>query len=105
MLDAKNVIEVVAYHKFIRGTARKSFTKVSVKSFILDDWQGSEYASVYYSLCKNCSHLEFFWSAFSPHAGKCGPEKTPNMDTFHAVIIEKDTLWNFSFKVFHEILI
>ena len=25
------------------------------------------------------------FSAFSPYAGKYGPEKTPNLDTFHAV--------------------
>ena len=27
----------------------------------------------------------FFWSVFSPNTGKYGPEKTPYLDTFHAV--------------------
>ena len=27
----------------------------------------------------------FFWSVFSPTAGKYGPEKTPYLETFHAV--------------------
>ena len=27
----------------------------------------------------------FFWSVFSPNAGKYGPEKTPYLDTFHVV--------------------
>ena len=25
-------------------------------------------------------------SVFSPNTGKCGPEKTPYLDTFHAVL-------------------
>ena len=28
----------------------------------------------------------FFWSVFSPNAGKYGPEKTPYLDSFHTVI-------------------
>ena len=48
---------------------------------------------------KSAQILSFFWSVFShirteygeilrisPYAGKCGPEKTPYLDTFHAVI-------------------
>ena len=31
-------------------------------------------------------HLEYL-SVFSPNAGKYGPEKTPYLDTFHAVFI------------------
>ena len=31
----------------------------------------------------------FFWSIFSPNARKYGPEKTPYLDTFHAVIYLK----------------
>ena len=28
-----------------------------------------------------------FWSVFSLNAGKCGPEITPYLDTFHAVVV------------------
>ena len=35
-----------------------------------------------------------YLSVFSPNAGKYGPEKTPYLDTFHAVIYAED----FSFK-------
>ena len=34
----------------------------------------------------------FFWSVFSPNAGKYGPEKTPYLDTFHAVLFMQITL-------------
>ena len=35
-----------------------------------------------------------FWSAFSPNAGKYGPEITPYLGTFHAVSV----LDNFKYK-------
>ena len=58
------------------------------------------------SLREKCPNTEFFlvrifphsdWirrdtpylSVFSPNAGKCGPEKTPYLDTFH-VVVSKD---------------
>ena len=28
-----------------------------------------------------------YFSVFSPNAGKCGPEVTPFLDTFHAVVL------------------
>ena len=28
-----------------------------------------------------------YLSVFSPNAGKCGPDKTPCLDTFHAVLL------------------
>ena len=38
---------------------------------------------------EKCPNTVFFlvrvFSAFSPNAGKCGPEKFPYLDTFHAV--------------------
>ena len=51
------------------------------------------------SLCEKCPNTEFllvlsfpafglntlYLSVFSPNAGKHGPEKTPYLDTFHAV--------------------
>ena len=40
------------------------------------------------SLREKCQNMEFFWSVFSifsPNAGKYGPEKTPYLETFHAV--------------------
>ena len=36
------------------------------------------------SLCETC-HCTKYLSVFSPNAGKYGPEKTPYLDTFHAV--------------------
>ena len=33
-----------------------------------------------------------YFSVFGPNAGKYGPEKTPYMDAFHAVISKKDSL-------------
>ena len=56
-----------------------------------------------HTLCEKCPNTEFFlfrifpysnwiwrdtphFSVFSPNAGKYGPEKTPYLDTFHAVI-------------------
>ena len=33
----------------------------------------------------------YFPSVFSPNAGKYGPEKTPYLDTFHAVVISRIT--------------
>ena len=29
----------------------------------------------------------FFWSVFSPNAGKYGQDKTPYLDTFHVVMV------------------
>ena len=56
-----------------------------------------------YTLCEKCPNTEFFlvriflyldgirrftpyFPIFSPNTGKYGPEKTPYLDTFHAVI-------------------
>ena len=40
-------------------------------------------------MCKKCLNMEVFsglyFSVFSPNAGKQEPEKTPYLDTFHAV--------------------
>ena len=49
------------------------------------------------TLREKCPNTEFFLvreylSIFSPNAGKYGPEKTPHLDTFHAVIIYKSCL-------------
>ena len=50
-------------------------------------------------LREKCPNKEFFWtvfsligtdyedSVFSPNARKYGPEKTPYLDTFHAVLM------------------
>ena len=34
---------------------------------------------------KSVQTRSFIWSVFSPNAGEYGPEKTPYLDTFHAV--------------------
>ena len=45
-------------------------------------------------------------SVFSPNAGKYGPEKTPYLDTFHAVSINKNQLKNLKGKmIFPQILV
>ena len=46
-------------------------------------------------LREKCPNTEFFLvygeiSAFSPNTGKYGPEKTPYLDTFHAVFPGED---------------
>ena len=41
--------------------------------------------SVLHSL-KSVQIRSYFWSVFSPNVGKCGPEITPYLDTFHAVL-------------------
>ena len=38
-----------------------------------------------HSLREQCPNTEFFWSVFSKNAGKYRPEKTPHLETFHAV--------------------
>ena len=60
--------------------------------------------NLYNPLCKKCPNTQFllvhifphsgsiqrdtlYLSVFSPNAGKYGPEKTPYLDTSHAVII------------------
>ena len=35
-----------------------------------------------------------YLSVFSPNAGKCGPEKPPYLDTFHAVFISLLIIWS-----------
>ena len=55
------------------------------------------------TLREKCPNMELFLvrifpysdsylSVFSPDAGKYGPEITPHLDTFHAVVINGDTL-------------
>ena len=39
-----------------------------------------------FSLREKCPIRSFFWSVFSPNTEKYGPEKTPYLDNFHAVI-------------------
>ena len=49
---------------------------------------GSGTGPVHYTAWKVSKYGVFsgqYFPAFSPNAGKCGPEKTPNLDTFHAV--------------------
>ena len=36
-------------------------------------------------------------TGFSPNTGKYGPEKTPDLDTFHAGSFELDMLWGNGF--------
>ena len=43
-----------------------------------------------FALREKCPHTKFlFWSVFSPNMGKYGPEKTPYLDTFHAIMLSK----------------
>ena len=70
---------------------------------------------IHLTLCEMCPNTEFFlvrifphsdWirrdiitftsylSAFNPNAGKYGPEKTPNLDTFYAVLFSRKEKFN-----------
>ena len=40
---------------------------------------------------KSVQIQRFFWSVFSSNTGKCEPEKTPYLDTFHAVTVAINT--------------
>ena len=35
-----------------------------------------------------------YFLVFGPNTGKCGPEKTPYLDTFHAVTKHQNLAWN-----------
>ena len=65
------------------------------------------------ALRENCPNTEFYllhifphldwirtdtsyFSVFSPNAGKYGPEKTPSLDTFHAVKVWISVWWKLS---------
>ena len=39
-------------------------------------------------MCPMCEMCTKYLFVFSPNAGKYGPEKTPYLDTFHAVVIK-----------------
>ena len=39
---------------------------------------------------KSVQIQSFSWSVFSPNAGKYRPEKTPYLDTFHAVKVHQN---------------
>ena len=41
--------------------------------------------SLLYQSMKSIQIRSFFWSVFSPNTEKYGPEKTPYLETFHAV--------------------
>ena len=65
------------------------------------------------SLREKCLNTEYF-PAFGLNTGKCGPEKTPYLDTFHVAYClwyDRDSQWNwfwkknFSYeKIHHQIL-
>ena len=46
--------------------------------------------SALYTLCEMCPNKEIFWSVFSHIWTEYGPEKTPYLDTFHAVTVSND---------------
>ena len=45
-----------------------------------------------FSLREKCPNSELFWSVFSLNTGKYGPEKTPYLETFYAVSVNKGFL-------------
>ena len=51
------------------------------------DHPGIGLAIGHFHCVKRVQIRSFFWSVFSPNAGKCRPEKTPYLDTFHAVVL------------------
>ena len=56
----------------------------------------------------NTEYLSAFSSAFSLNAGKHGPEKTPYLDTFHAVVTFikpiNGSSYHYSYKMSHSIV-
>ena len=52
-------------------------------------------------ICSTFSHIQtptdtWYFSVFSPNAEKYGPEKTPSLDTFHAVKVWISVWWKLS---------
>ena len=60
---------------------------------ILRKTQNSKQVCVF-TLHEKCRNTEFFWyfpyfPVFGLYTGKCGPERTPHLDFFHAVLLSK----------------
>ena len=54
------------------------------------------------TLSKNCPYLEFVWSVFSRIQSECQKirtRKTPNKDTFHAMLTAQKNSWNWHIEI------
>ena len=79
--------------------SRRSSLKVdsTVQSQIYTAWKVSKYGVFLVRIFPHSDWIRGFTSylfVFSANAGKCGAEKTPYLDTFHAVILD-GTYWIF----------
>ena len=89
---------------FSQSWYRHFLTKVSFRIFQIHNFVTLKHLIMWKVLREKCPNMECLlacifpyldWirrlteyiSVFSPNAGKYGPEKTPYLDTFHAVIV------------------
>ena len=72
---------------------------VTISCLIIIAWKVSNRE---FFLVRIFPHSDWIWrgtpylSVFSPNAGKYGPEKTPYLDTFHVIIVFRNTFHNFT---------
>ena len=62
-------------------------------------WKVSKYGVFFWSVFSRI-RTEYGEIVFSPNAGKYGPEKTPYLDTFHAVLSYLSVVFSVSFFCF-----
>ena len=67
------------------------FVDTGVKPQIITTWKVSKYGGI----------SGLYFPIFSPNTGKCGPEITPYLDTFHVVNVMNTSL-NYYYKVSRE---
>ena len=71
----------VTFNIFISQIFRENF--IEILQVVQKIWRFSPSILHY---VESVQIRSFFWSVFSPNAGKYGPEKTPYLDTFHTVL-------------------
>ena len=91
------------------GHAVAGHAKVGIvtASFLTREWMVSPIVAKLIHYVNSIQTRSFFWSIFSrirteygylsvfgPNEGKCGPEKAPYLDTFHAVIEDFVNEWH-----------
>ena len=85
-LSREGISTYEEYQKSLRGSSFKLLTKLLQRAIIvrlcfIKRIAQTEHGAI--TQRKKCSFL----SVFSPNAGKYGPEKTPYLDTFQAVVL------------------
>ena len=81
----KNIHYGIFYYSSLQLAAYTAYNIHCVKSVRIRSFFWSVLFPHLDWIRKDTSYL----SVFSPNAGKYGPEKTPYLDTFHAVILQK----------------